>query len=161
MKLIKKLAVSFRYAARGIFFCITHETNMRIHIVAVIVVSFVSLFYELTKEQCILLVLTCVAVISAEMMNTAIEVVIDKVSPQYSALAKVGKDVAAGAVFVSAIAAVIVAVILFWDIDKFVLIFRFFAEDMGNLAFLVAFISLSYLFVTKGKKRKVKGKVQK
>ena len=60
-----------------------------------------------------------------EMVNTAIEVVIDKVSPQYSALAKVGKDVAAGAVFVSALAAVIVGITLFWDLERFEVIFKY------------------------------------
>lgn len=65
------------------------------------------------------------------MMNTAIEVVIDKVSPGYSALAKVGKDVAAGAVFVTAVAAVIIGVILFWDIEKFKIIFEFLRVTYG------------------------------
>lgn len=161
MTLLRKLINSFRYALRGISFCVTHETNMRIHLVAVVFVAFISQFYDLSKEQCILLVLTCLAVICAEMFNTAIEVVIDKVSPGYSALAKVGKDVAAGAVFLSAAASVIVAVILFWDIDRFVLIFRFFAEDIGNLAMLISYIVLSYLFITKGKKRNIKGKINK
>ena len=91
----------------------------------------------------ILLIITCVTVISAEMMNTAIEVVIDKVSPGYSALAKVGKDVAAGAVFVTAIAAVIIGITLFWNTEKFVLIFRFFTGDIWNLAMLAAFACLA------------------
>lgn len=52
---------------------------MRIHIVATMCVLYLSQFYNFTKEQFILLIITCVTVISAEMMNTAIEVVIDKV----------------------------------------------------------------------------------
>ena len=94
--MFKRLGNSFKYAARGIRFCVSHEMNMRIHIVATMCVLYLSQFYNFTKEQFILLMITCVVVISAEMMNTAIEVVIDKVSPGYSALAKVGKDVAAG-----------------------------------------------------------------
>lgn len=105
--------------------------NMRIHIVATMCVLYLSQFYNFTKEQFILLITTCVTVISAEMMNTAIEVVIDKVSPGYSALAKVGKDVAAGAVFVTAVAAVIIGVILFWDIEKFKIIFEFLRVTYG------------------------------
>lgn len=161
MKLLKKLVNSFKYAFRGILFCINHETNMRIHIVAAVFVFYISLFYSLSKEQYILLILTCLAVIGTEMLNTAIEVVIDKVSPGYSALAKVGKDVAAGAVFLSAVSAVIIGFILFWDTDTFVLIYRFFSEDLGNFAMLLAYIVLSYLFVAKGKKRNIKGKIQK
>ena len=123
---------------------------MRIHIVATMCVLYLSQFYNFTKEQFILLIITCVTVISAEMMNTAIEVVIDKVSPGYSALAKVGKDVAAGAVFVTAVA----------DIEKFKIIFEFFTGDIWNLAMLTAFACLSYLFIAKGKKRNIKGKMK-
>ena len=133
---------------------------MRIHIVATMCVLYLSQFYNFTKEQFVLLIITCVTVISAEMMNTAIEVVIDKVSPGYSALAKVGKDVAAGAVFVTAVAAVIIGVILFWDIEKFKIIFEFFTGDIWNLAMLIAFACLSYLFIAKGKKRNIKGKMK-
>ena len=158
--MFKRLANSFKYAARGIWFCISHEMNMRIHIVATMCVLYLSQFYNFTKEQFILLIITCVTVISAEMMNTAIEVVIDKVSPGYSALAKVGKDVAAGAVFVTAVAAVIIGVILFWDIEKFKIIFEFFTGDICNLAMLTAFACLSYLFIAKGKKRNIKGKMK-
>lgn len=104
---------------------------MRIHIVATMCVLYLSQFYNFTKEQFILLIITCVTVISAEMMNTAIEVVIDKVSPGYSALAKVGKDVAAGAVFVTAVAAVIIGVILFWDIENLRLYLRFLRVTYG------------------------------
>ena len=78
----------------------------------------------------------------------------------YSALAKVGKDVAAGAVFVTAVAAVIIGVILFWDIEKFKIIFEFFTGDIWNLAMLTAFACLSYLFIAKGKKRNIKGKMK-
>ena len=120
---------------------------MRIHIVATMCVLYLSQFYNFTKEQFVLLIITCVTVISAEMMNTAIEVVIDKVSPGYSALAKVGKDVAAGAVFVTAV-------------EKFKIIFEFFTGDIWNLAMLIAFACLSYLFIAKGKKRNIKGKMK-
>ena len=159
--MIKKLAHSFRYAAHGIWFCIAHEMNMRIHIVATMCVFYLAQFYDFTKAEFILLILTCVAVFSAEMMNTAIEVVIDKVSPGYSALAKVGKDIAAGSVFVTAIAALIIGFVLFWDIDRFKLIFNYFISDWWNMAMLAAFACLSYMFIIKGKKRNIKGKMNK
>ncbi len=161
MNLFKKLYNSFKFAAHGISFCVQHETNMRIHIVATICVLYIAQFYNLSKEQFILLLLTCLAVISAEMMNTAIEVVIDKVSPGYSALAKVGKDIAAGAVFLSAGAAVVIAIVLFWDIDTFALIFRYFTADIGRFAMLVGTLCVFYLFIAKGKKRNIKGKKDK
>ena len=159
MEFLKRLFRSFKYAANGIVFCINHETNIRIHIVATVFVLFLSSFYEFTKEQYILLILTCLFVICTEMINTAIEVVIDKISPGYSPLAKIGKDIAAGAVFLSSIAAVIIGVILFADVKKLEMVFRFFAEDIRNLAMLLGVASISYLFIAKGgKKRNIKGK---
>lgn len=159
--MFKRLAHSFKYAAHGIAFCVSHEMNMRVHIVATMCVLYLAQFYNFTKEQFVLLIITCVVVISAEMMNTAIEVVIDKVSPGYSALAKVGKDVAAGAVFVTAIAAAIIGIILFWDTDRFRIIFEYFTGDVWNMAMLIAFVCLAYLFIAKGKKRNIKGKMNK
>ena len=161
MDFFVKLAHSFKYAARGIVFCVSHETNLRIHIVAVIVELFTSQFYDLSRAEVILLILTCLIVIVTEMLNTAIEVVIDKVSPGYSALAKAGKDIAAGAVMISSIAAVIIAIIIFWDIDRFVMIFRFLTQDIWHISMCVASLCVFYLFVTSGKKRKIKGKKDK
>jgi diacylglycerol kinase len=105
---------SFKNAFCGIFFAIRRERNMRIHITAAITVMFISLmFYEHSRAERVLLVLTCASVMSLELINTAIERLTDKLSPEQSPLAKAAKDCAAGAVLIAAIAAVIVGVILF------------------------------------------------
>ena len=161
MDKLYSLAKSFKYAFNGIRFCVRHEKNMRIHIVATLYVLYFSQFYNFTRAEYILLILTCVIVLSLEMLNTAIEVVIDKVSPEYSALAKVGKDVAAGAVFVSALAAVIIGVCLFWDIDTFIIIWEYFTGDIFNLAMLIGISGCAFLFINSAKKRKIKGKINK
>lgn len=161
MDKLYSLAKSFKYAFNGIRFCVRHEKNMRIHIVATLYVLYFSQFYNFTRAEYILLILTCVIVLSLEMLNTAIEVVIDKVSPEYSALAKVGKDVAAGAVFVSALAAVIIGVCLFWDIDTFRIMWEYFTGDIFNLAMLVGISGCAFLFINSAKKRKIKGKINK
>ena len=124
---------SFVYAFRGILFCIRHEKNMRIHICVTFYVMFFSLFYDFSRVEYALLLIVCTIVLSLEMINTAIEVVIDKVSPQYSALAKIGKDVAAGAVFISAGVAVVIGLVMFWDYEKMALILTFLTEDLNNL----------------------------
>ena len=161
MDKLYSLAKSFKYAFNGIRFCVRHEKNMRIHIVATLYVLYFSQFYNFTRAEYILLILTCVIVLSLEMLNTAIEVVIDKVSPEYSALAKVGKDVAAGAVFVSALASVIVGVFLFWDIDTFGMIWKYFTGDIFNSAMLAGASGCAFLFINSAKKRKIKGKINK
>jgi diacylglycerol kinase len=105
---------SFKNAFKGILFCIRNERNMRIHIAVTLIVLTVSVcFYEHTRTQRILLVLTCALVMSLEIVNTAIESLTDKLSPELSPLAKAAKDCAAGAVLVAAIAAVVIGVMLF------------------------------------------------
>ncbi len=158
MEFFKKLLASFKHAYNGIKFCVQHETNIRIHIVAVIVVMFLSQFYDFSSQDYVLLILTCLAVIVTEMLNTAIEVVIDKISPDYSALAKIGKDIAAGAVFTSAITAIIIAAIMFSDISGLIRLWNYFTGDIFNFAMLIGSLCVFYLFVSSGKKRKIKGK---
>lgn len=149
------LKMSFVYAWRGIRFCVTHEKNMRIHIVVACAVLFLSVFYDFSAAEAAILIITCAIVMALEMINTAIEVIIDKVSPQYSALAKVGKDVAAGAVFVAALSAIIVGITMFWDVERFKIIWLFFTSDITNAALLLGFVSAAILFINSGKKRNI------
>lgn len=153
-----KLLKSFQYAINGIVFCVRHERNMRIHIVAMLYVAFFSQFYDLSRSEVILLIITCALVMITELVNTSIEVIIDKVSPNYSPLAKVGKDIAAGAVFLSAISAVIVGVVLFWDLERFKLIWEYFVCDWSKLVMLIGFSTIAVVFIRSGKKRNIKGK---
>lgn len=149
---------SFKCAFKGIAFVIRHERNMRIHIVFVLYVAFFSAFYNFTKTEIILLVITCALVMIFEILNTSIEVIVDKVSPKYSPLARVAKDAAAGAVLLSAIMAVIVGVVLFFDMESFKLILLFFSE-WSNLLMFIGFSAIAIVFVTSGKKRNIKGKI--
>lgn len=148
---------SFKCAFKGIFFVLQHERNMRIHVVAALYVAFFSAFYDFSKTEIILLVITCALVMIFEILNTSIEVLVDKISPKYSPLAGVAKDAAAGAVLLSAIMAVIVGVVLFFDIERFKLILLFFS-DWSNLLLFIGFSAIAMVFVTTGKKRNIKGK---
>lgn len=148
---------SFKCAFKGIFFVLQHERNMRIHVVAALYVAFFSAFYNFSKTEIILLVITCALVMIFEILNTSIEVLVDKVSPKYSPLARVAKDAAAGAVLLSAIMAVIVGIVLFFDIERFKLILLFFS-DWTNLLMFISFSAIAAVFVTTGKRRNIKGK---
>lgn len=149
---------SFSHAFRGIAVCVRYERNMRIHIVAAVYVLFFALcFYDMAKTELILLILTCVSVMSLEIVNTAIELLTDKASPEYSALAKAAKDAAAGAVLLSAAAAVVIGVILFWDIEKFTEIALFFAGNIYALIVLAVSLVLSCIFIFTGKERRKRG----
>lgn len=153
MNRIKKLGMSFVYAIRGIAYCIRHERNIRIHIIALLYVLYLSTFYAFTKAEYAVLILTCAVVIALELINTAIEVVIDKMSPKFNVFAMMGKDIAAGGVLVGAIGSVIVGVILFFDLDKIDVILRYFSEKWYRPVILVISIILSVLFIGNTKKR--------
>lgn len=151
------LVNSFKCAFKGIFFVLQHERNMRIHVVAALYVAFFSAFYNFSKTEIILLVITCALVMIFEILNTSIEVMVDKISPKYSPLAKVAKDAAAGAVLLSAIMAIFVGVVLFFDIERFKLILLFFS-DWSNLLMFIGFSAIAVVFITTGKRRNLKGK---
>lgn len=149
---------SFRCAFKGIAFVAQHERNMRIHMVFVLYVAFFSAFYDFSKTEIAVLVITCALVMIFEILNTSIEVIVDKVSPKYSPLAKVAKDAAAGAVLLSAVMAVIVGIVLFFDIERFKLILLYFSEWTNALMF-IGFSAIALVFVTSGKRRNIKGKI--
>jgi diacylglycerol kinase (ATP) len=153
---MKHFLNSFRYAMSGIIFSTKYERNMRIHLIAMLYVLYFARFYSFSRAEMILLILTCVIAITMEMINTAIEVVIDKVSPSYHTLAKIGKDVAAGAVLIATIGAVVIGVILFWDVSVLRGIWDFFSGSLINAAIFLSSLVLSFLFINSGKKRKAR-----
>ena len=112
---LQNLIDSFNYAIRGLITAVSEERNMKIHYSAAIIVIFASLFFELSKVEFMVLFITIVLVIISELFNTAIEKLVDLVSPEYNEIAKIIKDVAAGAVLISAINSVIVGFLLFFD----------------------------------------------
>ena len=106
------LGKSFGYAFEGIWTGIRKERNMRIHCLAVILVTAAGTFFGLTAmEWCICLLLGMV--ISLELVNTAVEAVVDLVTEEKKPLAKIAKDTAAGAVLFTAVMAVIIGCIIF------------------------------------------------
>lgn len=109
-----KLRDSFRFAFEGIRSTFQTERNFRIHLVVAIVVIGMALFLEVPKIDFILLLIIIALVFCAELLNTAIEAVIDLVSPEWHPFAKVAKDTAAGAVLVSAVFAVVIGVLIFY-----------------------------------------------
>lgn len=104
---------SFGYAFEGIATGIIKERNMKIHCLAVAAVVIAGTIVKLSAmEWCICLLLFAL-VISLELVNTAVEAVVDLVTEEKKPLAKIAKDTAAGAVLFSAIIAVIVGLIIF------------------------------------------------
>jgi diacylglycerol kinase (ATP) len=98
---------SLNCAIEGILWAAKSERHVRYHLVAALAVVFLALFFKVTAVEFFLLVLAAVLVIFAELMNTAIETVVDLVTDDYHELAKRAKDISAGAVLITSVGAVI------------------------------------------------------
>lgn len=104
---------SFGYAFEGIFTCIRKERNMKIHCVMAVLVVAAGVILGLSPvEWCICLGLFGL-VMALELVNTAVEAVVDLVTGEYHPLAKIAKDTAAGAVLIAAIMAAAAGLIIF------------------------------------------------
>lgn len=111
----RKLVDSFNNAINGIISAIRSERNMKIHLTAAALVLFLSLFYDLTRVEFLIVSTAIAVVIICELFNTAIEVVIDTLIGIYHPKAKVVKDTAAGAVFIAAVLSILVGYFIFFD----------------------------------------------
>jgi diacylglycerol kinase len=83
---------SFRYAASGVAYCFRTQRNLRIHALAAVLALAAGFRLGLSGAELGVLALTIAAVLVAEMFNTAVEALVDIVSPGYHPLAKVAKD---------------------------------------------------------------------
>lgn len=111
----KNLIESFNHAINGLIYAVRSERNMKVHITAAALVMVLSMFYNLSRVEFLIVCLTIALVIICELFNTAIEVVVDIITDVYHPKAKVIKDVAAGAVLVSAFISLLVAYFIFFD----------------------------------------------
>lgn len=103
---------AFGHAFRGWGHVLKTQQNAWIHSLVAAVVIALGLWLELSAGDWAILVLTIAVVFTAEFINTAIEAVVDLASPGQHPLAKVGKDVGAGAVLVAALAAIVVGLLI-------------------------------------------------
>lgn len=103
---------SFRYAVEGIVHVFRTQKHMRFHFLTVVVVLLIGLLLGFDPIKMSLLFIVVSTVLMAEMFNTAVESVVDMVTQAYHPLAKLAKDIAAGAVLIVSINAAIVGAIL-------------------------------------------------
>jgi len=108
-----KLYKSFRHALEGIRWVVSHHPNFKIHILFALLAVILSLALKLNRIEWIILILTILFVLIAEMANTAVEEVTNLITIKWAHHAKVAKDVSAGMVLVAAGASVIIGFLLF------------------------------------------------
>ena len=103
---------AFRFAAQGILHA-CHERNFRIELVFAVAAIVLGLFFSLSPVEWMIVVVCIGLVLGGEALNTALEALVDLVSPGYHEYAKIAKDCAAGAVLLFSLAAFVVGCILF------------------------------------------------
>lgn len=109
----RTLIKSFKYAFEGIYYALRYNQNLRIHFFVALLVIFASIIFRVSPFEKGILGLMILIVISSEMINTAIEQMVDLIVNEHRKEAKVAKDVSAGMVLLSAIGSVIVGLLIF------------------------------------------------
>lgn len=110
---IKARLKSFKYAFNGIFYCMRTQHNFWIHLLATIIVILLGFLFDISRAEWLLLIFSIGLVLCLEIINTAIEYLVDIISPQHQKAAGLAKDLAAGAVLIGAITAILIGLIIF------------------------------------------------
>ncbi|ABX08132.1 Prokaryotic diacylglycerol kinase [Prochlorococcus marinus str. MIT 9211] len=112
-QIAKDLPSSFKYAAQGIAYSFVSQRNFRIHLVIGSLVSALSIWLKLPFSELAILVLTIMAVLVLELINTSIEAVVDlAIGRRFHPLARIAKDCSAAAVLVASLSSLVIALLL-------------------------------------------------
>jgi diacylglycerol kinase len=104
---------SFTHAWNGMIYAFQTQRNARVHVALALLALTLGVALHLSAMEFAVIILAIVAVIAAEMINTVAEAIVDLVTDAYHPLAKIAKDVAAGAVLWSAIGAIAIGIVIF------------------------------------------------
>ena len=146
---------SFRYAWRGILRAAETERNFRVHLVCMAYMyAFLRLsdWFTLSRTDWAVLFIANALVLAAELVNTAIEALVDLATRRQHPLAAVAKDCAAGAVLVCAVMAVAVGIAILYQPEAFRQLFAYFGTHVWILIAFILSLGISALFVF-GKKK--------
>ncbi len=108
-----KFIASFKFAFSGLWYVLRTQRNARVHVCIAILAVVMGILLHLSAVEFALVFVAIAGVFIAEMFNTVMELCIDLASPDHHPLAKVAKDVAAGAVLLSAILSVVIGLFVF------------------------------------------------
>ena len=149
----RRLVESFNYAIEGLMSALQNEKHMKFHTLSAILIVILAILTNASKVEILLVSISVAFVIITELINTAVEALVDLISPECHPLAKLAKDVAAGAVLVAAINAVCVGYLLFYD--KLLDIFdtqnrlHIIAGRKGNISILILILVSILVIVIK------------
>ena len=110
---LKRFLKSFHYATEGIHYALMHDQNLVVHFIIACAVILLSIVLDVTPFEMGILGVTILVVISTEMINSAIEKMVDLITKEHRAEAKIAKDVSAGMVLLTSIGAIIIGFLIF------------------------------------------------
>lgn len=138
------------FAGRGVWFCIRHERNFRVHMAVAAYVLLLAPYFSLSRGEWAALLAVVALVLAAEAVNTAVEQVVNLASPRRRTRARVAKDVAAGAVLLCAAGALAAGLFLFLRPEAFAAMQADFLRCPWKPALLAAPLPLAVWFVICG-----------
>lgn len=110
---MKKFLLSFTYAIKGLIYAFRTQLNFKVHTFAAISATLMGFYFNISRPEWLWIILAIGLVLITELLNTALEVLVDFVSPGFHPKAGIIKDVSAGAVLIVAILAVAIGLIVF------------------------------------------------
>lgn len=137
---------------KGIITCFKNERNLRFHFGVCFYVVWLANYYDFSVIEKLILILTVGSVIVTELLNTAIEYIVDLISPDFNQYAGKIKDISAGAVLFTAFTSILIGFLLFWDIATFKYILSNFVDKPYLIAiFIITFCIWIKIIFVKGK----------
>ncbi len=109
----KSLIKSFGYAVEGVWHALRCNRNLRISFFLAVLVILLGLYFQVTSLEMVILIIAILLVILSEMINTAIEEMVNLITQEHRKEAKIAKDVAAGMVLVASMGSVIIGLLIF------------------------------------------------
>lgn len=113
LKTIRQHHISFKNAFAGLFWAVKTQPNFRVHLVLSVVAISLSLYFQITPIEKVIILFTILLGLSGEMINTALESMTDLITREWRQEAKIAKDVAAGMMLLIAMGAVVIAAVIF------------------------------------------------
>jgi len=144
---LRKWVESANFAIEGILHGARTQRHLRYHFISAAIVLFTSYLLGVSKFEFIIVSLAVILVLSAEMLNSAVEVVVDLLSPEYSEKARIAKDIAAGAVLITAFGAAVLGYIILFPyiqmlFNKGFSVARHSKEEISLIAFILVLIAV-------------------
>ncbi|MBI5848121.1 MAG: diacylglycerol kinase [Nitrospirae bacterium] len=138
---------SANHAIEGILYGVRTQKHLRYHFFSAAGVLFFSYMVGVSKSELVIIALAVILVLAAEMMNSAIEAVVDILSPDYSEKAGIAKDIAAGAVLITAFGAAVLGYVVLFPYVKVIFsegfhVAKHSKEEISFIAFVLVLIAV-------------------